>query len=245
MPTAPQHHGCSASQAITSHASACSAGRYSSMQHAVGVAGAPDVHPHRRRSRARRSTDAWVPSRCAVPSVSRYGQVLEHGRDGIVVGVDRQYGPREQTAAVGQRDPVVAHRRRSRQLSTIGYSSLPGRRDGLDTAGKIPDHGSGARPDLDPAPMTEPARRSRLDPPADGGRRRARWLRRRPVRARRSSRRFPIGAPTARWTSISRGFSTGPSAGSPGSGSTSAARATPTACSATNTSHRSRTTTSR
>ena len=56
MPTAPVHQGCAASQAITSSASSCSCGRYSSSEHALGVAGAAQVDPHARVAVARRSS---------------------------------------------------------------------------------------------------------------------------------------------------------------------------------------------
>ena len=108
MPTAPVHHGRSASHAITRSASRCSCSVYSSSR-------IPEESPLPRRStRANANPCAakYVPqaaSPIAVPSLLRYGTESRIDRHGAAVGVLGKPQPDRQAHPVGQLDPVVLH----------------------------------------------------------------------------------------------------------------------------------------
>ena len=103
MPTAPVHHGCAASQAITSTQSACSCSRVLVREEAVGLAAATDVHPHAGVAVTREPGHLLVVAgdRAVVEPV---GHGLEHRGHRIGVGVVGQPDPRGQPGAVAHGD---------------------------------------------------------------------------------------------------------------------------------------------
>ena len=106
MPTAPEHQGCAASQAITSSASSCSCGRYSSSRIPSESPRAAQVDAHARvavRGEVRVVARVAHGERVALA----VGQVLEQRRDRALVGVLGQPQARGQPRPVGHRDPGV------------------------------------------------------------------------------------------------------------------------------------------
>ena len=106
MPTAPVHHGCSASQAIASSTSAALLHRVLVGDQPVGVAAAAQVDP---------DAGVAVPGEVPVPGgVAGGGAValaVRHGvqdrRHRIALGVLGQPHARGEPATVGERDPQV------------------------------------------------------------------------------------------------------------------------------------------
>ena len=105
MPTVPLHQGCAASQAITSTASACSCGRYSSRagrrnRRSRACRRAPP-HSHGRRNR-HASGGRAAPCRRAADMADIRGWQAPDRSSGIVGQPDRRGEP----GAVGKRDPL-------------------------------------------------------------------------------------------------------------------------------------------
>ncbi len=102
MPTAPVHHGCAASQAITSTPSACSRATYSSSDDAVAVAGSGDVDPSAGVAvRGKPSVHGLVAEAGAVATAVR--DVLEDRRHRrALAGIDRQEQASGEAPAVGE-----------------------------------------------------------------------------------------------------------------------------------------------